>query len=88
MAKSNYTITTSRNLYINLVQVINNEQIFNGLIELFSYLIDIDSNRNSVLYLDYNASDEYIASVFENGSINIYGHRTKTKMDSFNIDSK
>ena len=87
MAKSNCTIITSQNLYINLVQVINNEKSFNGLDYLFSYQF-LDSNRNSVLYLDYNASDEYIASVFENGSINIYGHRTKTKMDSFNIDSK
>ncbi|TMW54504.1 hypothetical protein DOY81_000496 [Sarcophaga bullata] len=66
----------------------------NGQVKLYNYYksefvhkFSADSNRNSVLYLDYNASDEYIASVFENGSINIYGLRTKTKMDSFNIDS-
>ncbi|XP_037816858.1 protein NEDD1 [Lucilia sericata] len=65
----------------------------NGQVKLYNYKksefihkFNADSNRNSVLYLDYNASDEYIASVFENGSINIYGHRTKTKIDSFNID--
>ncbi|XP_013115432.2 uncharacterized protein LOC106093011 [Stomoxys calcitrans] len=66
----------------------------NGHVKLYNYTksefvhkFNADSNRNSVLYLDYNASDEYIASVFENGSINIYGHRTKTKIDTFNIDS-
>ncbi|XP_073825297.1 WD repeat-containing protein Grip71 [Musca autumnalis] len=66
----------------------------NGQVKLYNYhksefvhKFSADSNRNSVLYLDYNASDEYIASVFENGLINIYGQRTKTKIDSFNIDS-
>ncbi|XP_075152862.1 WD repeat-containing protein Grip71 [Haematobia irritans] len=66
----------------------------NGHVKLYNYAkteyvhkFNADSNRNSVLYLDYNASDEYIASVFENGSINIYGIRTKTKIDTFNIDS-
>lgn len=36
--------------------------------------------------MDYNLSDEYIAAVYENGSINVYGHRTKTKTDTFNVD--
>ncbi|XP_011290913.2 protein NEDD1 [Musca domestica] len=66
----------------------------NGQVKLYNYhksefvhKFSADSNRNSVLYMDYNASDEYIASVFENGLINIYGQRTKTKIDSFNIDN-
>uniref|UniRef100_A0A1B0FQS4 Protein NEDD1 n=1 Tax=Glossina morsitans morsitans TaxID=37546 RepID=A0A1B0FQS4_GLOMM len=65
----------------------------NGQVKLYNYKnsefihkFSADTNRNSVLYLDYNASDEYIAGVFECGLINVYGHKTKTKVDSFNID--
>ncbi|KAL9923843.1 WD repeat-containing protein Grip71 [Glossina fuscipes fuscipes] len=67
----------------------------NGQVKLYNYKnsefihkFSADTNRNSVLYLDYNASDEYIAGVFECGLINIYGHKTKTKVDSFNIDGQ
>ncbi|XP_014086966.3 uncharacterized protein Grip71 isoform X1 [Bactrocera oleae] len=65
----------------------------NGQVSIYNYKntelihrFKADNNRNSVLYLDYNGTDEYISSVFENGQINIYGTKTKTKIDSVNID--
>ncbi|XP_011210693.2 uncharacterized protein LOC105231216 [Bactrocera dorsalis] len=65
----------------------------NGQVSIYNYKnselvhrFKADNNRNSVLYLDYNGTDEYISSVFENGHINIYGTKTKTKIDSVNID--
>uniref|UniRef100_A0A1A9WF06 Protein NEDD1 n=1 Tax=Glossina brevipalpis TaxID=37001 RepID=A0A1A9WF06_9MUSC len=67
----------------------------NGQVKLYNYKnsefvhkFSADTNRNSVLYLDYNFTDEYIAGVFEYGLINIYGHKTKTKVDTFNIDGQ
>ncbi|XP_054742734.1 uncharacterized protein LOC129247579 [Anastrepha obliqua] len=65
----------------------------NGQVSLYNYKntellhrFKAENNRNSVLYLDYNGTDEYIASVLENGQINVYGTKTKTKVDSVNID--
>ncbi|XP_036328949.1 uncharacterized protein LOC118741180 [Rhagoletis pomonella] len=65
----------------------------NGQVSLYNYKntellhrFKPENNRNSVLYLDYNGTDEYIASVFESGQINVYGTKTKTKVDSVNID--
>ncbi|CAD6999725.1 uncharacterized protein LOC101451014 [Ceratitis capitata] len=66
----------------------------NGQVSIYNYKntelihrFKAENNRNSVLYLDYNGTDEYIASVFESGQINVYGTKTKTKVDSVNIDS-
>ncbi|XP_011191904.2 uncharacterized protein LOC105218182 [Zeugodacus cucurbitae] len=65
----------------------------NGQVSIYNYKntelihrFKAENNRNSVLYLDYNGTDEYISSVFESGQINIYGTKTKTKVDSVNID--
>ncbi|XP_067624483.1 uncharacterized protein Grip71 isoform X2 [Eurosta solidaginis] len=65
----------------------------NGEVTLYNYKntefihrFKAENNRNGVLYLDYNGTDEYIASVFENGQINVYGTKTKTKVESVNID--
>ncbi|XP_020803144.1 uncharacterized protein LOC110179884 [Drosophila serrata] len=45
-----------------------------------------DPQRSTVLYMDYNSTDEYIAAVREGGSINILGTKTKLKMNTFTID--
>ncbi|XP_055837709.1 uncharacterized protein LOC129906098 [Episyrphus balteatus] len=65
----------------------------NGQIQLLNYKdtefvhkFPADNSRNSVISLDYNASDEYISSVYENGKINIYGTKTKTKLQTLNLD--
>lgn len=47
-----------------------------------------DPQRTTVLYMDYNCSDEYIAAVREGGSINIFGTKTKQKMNTFTLDSE
>ncbi|KAG5675278.1 hypothetical protein PVAND_005192 [Polypedilum vanderplanki] len=46
------------------------------------------STPSSVIYLDYNATDENLASVYESGSINIYGMQTKVKLDTYNVDNQ
>ncbi|KAH8273613.1 hypothetical protein KR018_004117 [Drosophila ironensis] len=47
-----------------------------------------DAQRSTVLYMDYNCTDEYIAAVREGGSINIFGTKTKQKMNTFTLDSE
>ncbi|KAH8324557.1 hypothetical protein KR074_011064 [Drosophila pseudoananassae] len=47
-----------------------------------------DPQRTTVLYMDYNCSDEYIAAVREGGSINIFGTKTQQKMNTFTVDSE
>lgn len=47
-----------------------------------------DPQRSTVLYMDYNSTDEYIAAVREGGSINILGTKTKLKMNTFTIDGE
>ncbi|XP_055918940.1 uncharacterized protein LOC129950984 [Eupeodes corollae] len=66
----------------------------NGQVQLLNYKetefvhkFPADNSRNSVISLDYNASDEYISSVYENGKINIYGTKTKTKLQTLNLDN-
>lgn len=66
----------------------------NGQIQLLNYKntefvhkFPADNSRNSVISLDYNASDEYISSVYENGKINVYGTKTKTKLQTLNLDN-
>ncbi|KAH8409363.1 hypothetical protein KR222_001789 [Zaprionus bogoriensis] len=45
-----------------------------------------DQSHSGVLCLDYNCTDDYIAAVLESGKINIYGTKTKQKMETLNID--
>lgn len=45
-----------------------------------------DGPSNGVIFLDLNASDEYLSTVYENGLINIYGLKTKTKLESLKLD--
>ncbi|EDW03326.1 GH11178 [Drosophila grimshawi] len=64
-----------------------------GFVKLFNFstaqLIHsypADKSSSTVLYVDYNCTDDYIAAVLEGGQINIYGTRTKQKMESITID--
>ncbi|XP_030555033.1 uncharacterized protein LOC115758492 [Drosophila novamexicana] len=45
-----------------------------------------DQSRSTVLYVDYNCTDDYIAAVLEGGKINIYGTKTKQKIETLTID--
>ncbi|XP_060666061.1 uncharacterized protein LOC132798278 [Drosophila nasuta] len=45
-----------------------------------------NASRSSVLYLDYNCTDEYIAAVLEDGKINICGTKTRQRIDTVTID--
>ncbi|XP_017859886.1 PREDICTED: uncharacterized protein LOC108611648 [Drosophila arizonae] len=45
-----------------------------------------DQSRSTVLYVDYNCTDDYIAAVLESGKINIYGTKTKQKIETVTID--
>ncbi|XP_039483535.1 uncharacterized protein LOC120446579 [Drosophila santomea] len=45
-----------------------------------------DPQRSTVLYMDYNNTDEYIAAVRDVGDISILGTKTKQKTNSFTID--
>ncbi|XP_032598372.2 uncharacterized protein LOC116806258 [Drosophila grimshawi] len=64
-----------------------------GFVKLFNFstaqlIHSYPANQSSstVLYVDYNCTDDYIAAVLEGGQINIYGTRTKQKMESITID--
>ncbi|XP_017015651.2 protein NEDD1 [Drosophila takahashii] len=45
-----------------------------------------DPQRSTVLYMDYNNTDEYIAAVGDGGDISILGTKTKQKTNTFTID--
>lgn len=47
-----------------------------------------DQSRSTVLYVDYNCTDDYIAAVLESGKINIYGTKTKQKIETVTIDEQ
>lgn len=47
-----------------------------------------DQSRSTVLYVDYNCTDDYIAAVLETGKINIYGTKTKQKIETVTIDDQ
>lgn len=47
-----------------------------------------DKLGNSVIGLDYSCCDEYLASLYDTGDINLYGLKTGVKMDLFRMDGK
>ncbi|KAH8412482.1 hypothetical protein KR009_002489 [Drosophila setifemur] len=47
-----------------------------------------DAQRSTVLYMDYNCTDEYIAAVREGGAINVFGTKTKQKLNNFTVDGE
>ncbi|XP_030382813.1 uncharacterized protein LOC115630417 isoform X2 [Scaptodrosophila lebanonensis] len=64
-----------------------------GFVKLYNYRtaqlihrFPADQPRSTVLYVDYNSTDEYIAAVRESGSINIYGTKTKNKIETLTFD--
>ncbi|XP_017052915.1 uncharacterized protein LOC108096066 [Drosophila ficusphila] len=64
-----------------------------GCVKLYNYRtaqqihrFPADPQRSTVLYMDYNNTDEYIAAVREGGEINILGTKTKQKTNTFTID--
>ncbi|XP_068145223.1 protein NEDD1 [Drosophila tropicalis] len=66
-----------------------------GYVKLYNYRtaqlihrFPADSSRSAILYVDYNANDEYIAAVTESGSTNIYGTKTQRKIDTIHIDEQ
>ncbi|XP_034666308.1 uncharacterized protein LOC117900172 [Drosophila subobscura] len=66
-----------------------------GCVKLYNYRtaqlihrFPADQQRSTVVYVDYNCTDEYIAAVKEGGSINIFGTKTKQKVNTFIIDEQ
>ncbi|KAH8378526.1 hypothetical protein KR093_011813 [Drosophila rubida] len=66
-----------------------------GFVKLFNFRtaelihrFPANASRSTVLYLDYNCTDEYIAAVLEDGKINICGTKTRQKIDSVTIDEQ
>lgn len=59
------------------------------MIPLFGVcLFLLDKIGSSVLGLDYSCCDEYLASLYDTGEINLYGLKTGVKMDRFQLDRK
>jgi len=46
------------------------------------------TSASSVFFLDFNSCDEFLASVHEDGLINIYGMQTSVKLHSFTLDNQ
>ncbi|XP_022227007.2 uncharacterized protein LOC111077153 [Drosophila obscura] len=66
-----------------------------GCVKLYNYRtaqlihrFPADQQRSTVIYVDYNCTDEYIAAVKEGGAINIFGTKTKQKINTFTIDEQ
>ncbi|CAG9797268.1 unnamed protein product [Chironomus riparius] len=45
-------------------------------------------NASNVFFLDFNSSDEFLASVYEDGLINVFGMQTSIKLHSFTLDNQ
>lgn len=46
------------------------------------------TSASSVFFLDFNSCDEFLASVHEDGLINVYGMQTSVKLHSFTLDNQ
>ncbi|XP_070495171.1 uncharacterized protein Grip71 [Chironomus tepperi] len=46
------------------------------------------TSGSSVFFLDFNSCDEFLASVYEDGLINVYGMQTSVKLHSFTLDNQ
>lgn len=52
-----------------------------------NYLFSLDPRqKTAVQFLDYNIGNEYLASVYENGIIDIFGLKTKIKFHTITLD--
>lgn len=47
-----------------------------------------NSLNNCVSFLDYSFCDEYLASVYENGHVNVFGMKTGVKLNKLTFDDK
>lgn len=45
-----------------------------------------DRLGNSVIHLDYSNTDDYLAAVYDNSDINLFGLKTGIKTDTFKFD--
>jgi len=66
-----------------------------GFVKLFNFRtaelihrFPSNPSRSSVICLDYNCTDEYIAAVLEDGKINICGTKTKQKIETLAFDDQ
>lgn len=66
-----------------------------GYIKTYHYKTNAEVNKyrpsslnNGVIGLDFNESDEFLASVHENGVVNIYGQKTSVQLDAITFDKE
>lgn len=55
--------------------------------KLYVYLFS-DKIGNSVTYLDYSSCNEYLASLYHNGDINVYGLKTGIKLETLKVGNQ
>ncbi|XP_058059736.1 uncharacterized protein LOC131210496 [Anopheles bellator] len=53
----------------------------------FSKRFDADRIANAVTFMDFNATDDFLAVVYENGQVNLYGMKTSTKLQKLAFDN-
>ncbi|XP_055597654.1 uncharacterized protein LOC129747446 [Uranotaenia lowii] len=48
--------------------------------------LEADRINNGVTFMDFNATDELLAAVYENGSVNVYGMKTSSRLYNLAFD--
>nr|XP_029729417.1 protein NEDD1 [Aedes albopictus] len=48
--------------------------------------LDTDRLTNGVICMDYSANDDFLAAVYENGTVNLYGTKTNSRVGSMAFD--
>ncbi|XP_062546328.1 uncharacterized protein LOC134212456 [Armigeres subalbatus] len=48
--------------------------------------LDTDRLTNGVIFMDFSASDDFLAAVYENGTVNLYGTKTNSRVGSMTFD--
>lgn len=48
--------------------------------------LDTDRLTNGVIFMDFNATDDFLAAVYENGTVNLYGTKTNSRVGSMTFD--
>ncbi|XP_053695698.1 uncharacterized protein LOC128743195 [Sabethes cyaneus] len=96
---ANVRKTTVDNLYCAACPRTDREDIALGLtsgsIRFMNYKKSsitkrLDSERiaNGVTFLDFSATDDFLAAVYENGAVNIYGIKTNSRLSTMNFDKQ
>ncbi|KFB34940.1 AGAP007817-PA-like protein [Anopheles sinensis] len=52
----------------------------------FTKRFDSERITNSVTFMDFNATDDFLAAVYENGLVNVYGMKTSSKLHTLAFD--